>query len=154
MNGIFHKVGINAPAEAVYRALATQSGLANWWTKEVGGAFASGGEAQAGQKIHFGFGQHFIDMQVQTLEPANRVAWECCGGPDDWIGSHIEFNLRPAEGREMTLVYFRHSDWKTESDFTAHCSMKWAVFLLSLKNLIETGRGQPAPDDIKIDDWN
>jgi len=25
---------------------------------------------------------------------------------------------------------------------------------LSLKALVETGKGKPAPDDIKIDNWN
>lgn len=51
-------------------------------------------------------------------------------------------------------IHFRHQDWKRESEFTAHCSMKWATFLLSLKNLIEVGEGRPAPDDLKIDDMN
>jgi hypothetical protein len=32
--------------------------------------------------------------------------------------------------------------------------MKWGTFLLSLKQLIETGKGRPAPDDLKIDNWN
>lgn len=57
-------------------------------------------------------------------------------------------------GAAMTLVFFRHRDWRRISELTAHCSTKWAVFLLSLKSLVETGRGQPSPDDIKIDDWN
>ena len=33
----------------------------------------------------------------------------------------------------------------------AHCSCKWAVFLLSLKDALETGKGRPFPDDIHID---
>jgi hypothetical protein len=32
--------------------------------------------------------------------------------------------------------------------------MKWAIFLLSLKQLVETGEGRPSPNDIKIDNWN
>jgi hypothetical protein len=35
-----------------------------------------------------------------------------------------------------------------------HCSTKWGVFLMSLKSLLETGKGAPAPNDIKIDNWN
>jgi hypothetical protein len=31
-----------------------------------------------------------------------------------------------------------------------HCSTKWAVFMLSLKELLEKGKGHPAPDDIEI----
>ena len=36
----------------------------------------------------------------------------------------------------------------------AHCSMKWATFLLSLRKLVETGQGAPAPDDLEIGNWN
>ena len=35
-----------------------------------------------------------------------------------------------------------------------HCSTKWAIFLMSLKALVETGKGAPNPDDVKIDNWN
>ncbi|MBW0433736.1 SRPBCC family protein [Leptospira yasudae] len=156
MNGIYHKVGIRAGANEVVQALTTQTGLANWWTRQVEGAF-SGGVSAVGEAIRFTFGEKgFFDMKVQESTPA-RVLWECVNGPEDWVGSHVDFNLRAGtapDGAAMTLIHFRHQDWKTESEFTAHCSMKWAVFLLSLKSLIENGKGQPAPDDIKIDDMN
>jgi hypothetical protein len=32
--------------------------------------------------------------------------------------------------------------------------MKWAMFLMSLRELVETGKGKPAPGDVKIDNWN
>lgn len=32
--------------------------------------------------------------------------------------------------------------------------MKWAIFMLSLKQFIENGEGKPSPYDIKIDNWN
>jgi len=32
--------------------------------------------------------------------------------------------------------------------------MKWATFLLSLKEFVEAGKGRPAPADVKIDNWN
>ncbi len=32
--------------------------------------------------------------------------------------------------------------------------MKWVVFSLSLKELLETGKGEPAPHDVKINNWN
>jgi hypothetical protein len=39
-------------------------------------------------------------------------------------------------------------------EFMHHCSTKWAVFLMSLKSLVETGKGSPDPHDVKIDNWN
>jgi hypothetical protein len=35
-----------------------------------------------------------------------------------------------------------------------HYSTKWAVYLLSLKALVETGTGSPSPDDVAISDWH
>jgi hypothetical protein len=49
---------------------------------------------------------------------------------------------------------FGHRNWREAVEFTAHCSMKWATFLLSLRELVETGKGRPSPDDRKIDNWN
>jgi hypothetical protein len=35
-----------------------------------------------------------------------------------------------------------------------HCSTKWATYLLSLKQLVETGTGAPDPIDVQISDWH
>ncbi len=37
MADIRHRVGIAAPRERVYRALATREGLSGWWTRDVRG---------------------------------------------------------------------------------------------------------------------
>jgi hypothetical protein len=55
------------------------------------------------------------------------------------------------ESNGQVFVRFRHSSWQEASDFLAHCSSKWGVFLLSLKDAIETGTGRPFPHDIHID---
>lgn len=154
--GIYHKVGIRATEKEVISALTTKSGLANWWTREVGGNFTSG-VSEVGELISFGFGHgNVIEMKVQELT-SNQVLWKCISGPEDWIESHIDFQLKlgnTSSGEKLTIIIFRHKDWKLETEFTAHCSMKWATFLLSLKNYIEIGVGKPSPDDIKIDDIN
>jgi len=37
--------------------------------------------------------------------------------------------------------------------FEAHCSTKWAYFLLGLKSLLEGGQATPYPGDLKISSW-
>lgn len=59
------------------------------------------------------------------------------------------FEIRPADEVTNKLIKAREA-----VEFTAHCSMKWAIFLLSLKQLAENGSGMPSPDDVKIDDGN
>jgi uncharacterized protein YndB with AHSA1/START domain len=152
MADIVHRIGIHAPAAEVYKALTTVQGLGGWWTDEVQGTESVGG------KIEFQFrsktsGQVIgvFVMEVRELA-ANRVAWRCLEGPAEWIGTNISFDLSSQDGQ--TIVLFAHKNWKETVEFMYHCSMKWAIFMLSLRELVETGKGKPSPDDIKIDNWN
>src|SRR6185437_3685122 len=43
---------------------------------------------------------------------------------------------------------------KEPIEFMHHCSTKWGIFLMSLKSILETGKGAPYPNDVKIDNWN
>jgi hypothetical protein len=39
---------------------------------------------------------------------------------------------------------------RESTDFQGHCSMRWAVFLLSLKDVPERGKGRPVPYDLEV----
>jgi hypothetical protein len=34
------------------------------------------------------------------------------------------------------------------------CTTKWGVFLVSLKSVVETGKGSPDPNDVQIGNWH
>jgi hypothetical protein len=80
------------------------------------------------------------------------VQWRVTAGPPEWIGTDVTFSLSQED--EYTVLLFGHRNWREAVEFTAHCSMKWATFLLSLRDLVENGEGRPSPDDLKIDNWN
>lgn len=146
MVDILHRVGITAPRDAVYQALTTREGLANWWTKDTTGDGAEGGV------LGFRFEPGGFDMKVMETHPPERVLWEVIDGPEEWVGTQISWDLR-TEG-EFTIVLFAHRGWREPAEFMYHCSTKWATFLMSLKALLETGTGNPAPDDVQISDWH
>ncbi len=152
MTDIIHRVGIKAPISEVYQALASVEGISDWWTQATSGTSAVGKTirvrfvSQEGEEIGS------MDMIVKALDPDKKVHWHFVEGPEEWIGTDVAFDLH-IEGNH-TIVLFGHRNWREEVEFTAHCSMKWAVFLLSLKELVETGKGRPSPNDIKIDNWN
>ena len=91
-------------------------------------------------------------LQLLELEPQQRVRCRVKDGPPEWVGTDIEFQLSRQD--EHTIVMFGHRRWREEVEFTAHCSTKWATFLLSLRDLVETGTGQPSPGDLKIGNWH
>lgn len=144
MAEIHHRIGIQASIHEVYSALTTNKGLQSWWTNDVTGA---GG---VGSVIQFRFNGGGPDFEVIGLDEQNQVHWRHSGTmPQEWVGSEIIFQLN--EEKEQTIVRFSHIKWSQTTDFMAHCSTKWAVFLLSLKDALETGKGKPFPNDIPVD---
>jgi uncharacterized protein YndB with AHSA1/START domain len=146
MPDILHRVGIKSSADQVYNALATRDGLAGWWTTNTQGDSTVGGVLQ------FRFGAGGFDMKVLELHPSTRVLWQVVDGPPEWIGTKVSMRIKQ-EG-EYAVVLFEHQGWKEPVEFMYHCSTKWAIFLMSLKSLVETGKGAPDPIDVKIDNWN
>ena len=144
MAGIHHRIGIKGFSENIYMALTTNSGIASWWTTDTTGA------GEVGSVLKPRFNGQGPDFLIAELELNKVVRWKHAGpAPESWIGTEVLFELHEAE--DQTFVRFTHSNWSEPSGFMAHCSMKWAVFLLSLKDVMENGSGQPFPDDIQID---
>jgi uncharacterized protein YndB with AHSA1/START domain len=151
MIDIIHRIGIRAPVTEVYQAIASVEGVAGWWTRETSG------EARVGGRINVCFRDRGVekgqmDLEVLNLSPAKEVQWRVTAGPPEWVGTDVTFSLSQED--EYTVLLFGHRNWREAVEFTAHCSMKWATFLLSLRDLIENGEGSPSPDDLKIDNWN
>lgn len=152
MADILHRIGIKSPVAHVYNAITSLGGLAHWWTEEVKG------DVRVGGKIEFRFltksGELLgaMVMEVQEMAADKGVRWHCIEGPAEWISTDITFQL--SEQDNQTIVLFSHRNWREAVEATYHCSMKWATFLLSLREYVETGTGKPSPHDLKIDNWN
>jgi len=136
MVDILHRVGVRTPRpENVYDALTTVEGLAGWWTDDTAGDAGVGGL-----------------LEVLEAQPHERVTWRVTDGPEEWVGTTIDWDLR--QDGDWTIVLFRHQGWAEPVEFMHHCSTKWGSFLMSLKSLVETGEGAPAPRDVAISDWH
>ena len=146
MFDILHRIGATTTPDQVYNALTTLNGLADWWTTDTTGA------AEPGGTIKFRFGEAGgFDMKVLEQRANARVEWEVIDGPAEWIGTHVSFDLKEEDG--YTIVLFKHEGWREPVEFMAHCSTKWATFLMSLKQLVETGSGDPFPREVRISNW-
>ena len=147
MVDILHRVGIKSSPAEVYKALTTREGLAAWWTSNTQGESKVGGALQfrfsAGGAEIGGF-----DMKVLELHPAELVLWQVVDGPAEWIGTKISFELK--RSGDHAIVLFKHQGWKEPVEFMHHCSTKWALYLMSLKSLVETGKGAANPNDTHI----
>lgn len=144
MFDILHRASFKASPDVAYNALTTLEGLSGWWTDNTQG------ESKVGGVLQFRFFEaEGFDMKVLELDPAKRVLWRVVEGPKEWIGTTIGWELK--QEADHTVVLFKHQGWKEPVEFMQHCSTKWATFLMSLKAFVETGKGAPYPNDVKID---
>ena len=143
MVDILHRVGVSTPStHKVYEALTTIEGLSGWWTDDTTGT------AEVGGVVQFRFPPGGFDMEVVEQRPNESVEWKVVDGPEEWIGTTVNWQLR--QDGDYTIVMFTHQDWKEPVEFMHHCSTKWATYLMSLKSLVETGEGAPAPRDVHV----
>ena len=146
MPDILHRVGVVAPLDDVYRAVATPEGGAAWWTEDTTG------KAEVGDQLAYRFGEAGgFDMEILELDPTGRIRWRVADGPEEWIDTEVDWRFE--QRGDYTIVLFAHRGWAEEVEFMHHCSTRWATYLLSLKELIETGKGRPFPHDLPISDW-
>ena len=147
MVDILHRVGVKTPTpDKVYEALTSVDGLAGWWTDDTKG------NGDVGGVLEFRFLPGGFDIEVLDLVPSERVEWQVIDGPEEWIGTTIDWDLHQ-EG-DYTIVMFKHQGWKEPVEFMHHCSTKWASYLISLKQGIETGHARPFPDDVKMSSFD
>jgi uncharacterized protein YndB with AHSA1/START domain len=140
-------VMIEGPVAAVYDALTTHAGLQGWWTVTCEVNRRNGGESI------FRFGKTYNIMKFESLVPESEVRWRCTEQyhhapgqltrPDEWLGTALVFRLATqTPGR--TFLEFEHEGLHPGLECFAICERGWDHFLKhSLKNYIETGRGEP-----------
>ena len=147
MVDILHRIGVTSSPEDVYTALTTIDGLKGWWTE------TTTGDAGPGGVIAFRFAPvpDGFDMKVMDAKSGELVLWEVVDGPAEWVGTEVRFELKQED--DFTIVLFSHTGWREPVEFMHHCSTKWATYLMSLKQYVETGTGEPSPRDVLISNW-
>lgn len=144
MKAILHRVEFDATPEQVFHALTAADQLSAWWTQA---------EAVDEDQWCFSFGpegEYKVTMAVQRCQPHSQVNWRCQQGP--WVETEgFRFTIQASERGAVLL--FANPGWRDDDnlDFFSHCNTKWGYFLgVSLKQFVETGRGQPHPLDPNI----
>ncbi|HEX3799547.1 MAG TPA: SRPBCC domain-containing protein [Verrucomicrobiae bacterium] len=138
------RVMIEGSVVAVYDALTTEAGLRGWWTRtcEVG--------KRVGEQSTFRFGKMHNVMRIEKLRPDSEVCWHCVEQHhdglqqvDEWKGTQVSFRLM-SQTPGRTLLDFEHRGLAPQLECFAICERGWDHFLkTSLKNYVETGRGEP-----------
>lgn len=145
MNYFKRQIILAAPTATVYKALATQQGLRDWWTHSCEADTTVGG------RITFRFGRIHKVMRIDSLVPGIEVRWHCVeahleipgvNNKTEWVGTDIVFKLTPVGGNK-TCLDFEHIGLSPAFECYEQCEGGWNLFLGSLQKLVETGTGTP-----------
>ncbi len=140
MDTIPHVFDVHASPAAVYAAVATQAGLASWWTTKVRADTEVGGE------IRFSFPPLPFNprMRIDALDEPTRVAWTCVGDAEGWLNASLRFDLLDhGDGTRMT---FRQGYGEPLDDEAFGIfNFNWGYYLESLRSYCESGTGRPYP---------
>jgi uncharacterized protein YndB with AHSA1/START domain len=144
---IWHEIHINASPKEVYDAVTDVKKLAHWWTTDTRG------KSVVGEKLEFWFyGQMSAEMVVTALKVDELVQWRVTERSiPDWVNTEIEFKIFRED--DQTFLHLRHAKWREDAKMFPECSMHWAIYLLSLKEFVETGKGRPHPYDMPVNLW-
>lgn len=143
MYQIRHRVGIKAAVQDVYEVLYQPGKLTQWWAAGASGTPVIGGEL----RLEFpGYPDHV--WEITELMDCELVQLRCKQGPGPWLNTELQFEI--VEGESQVYVTLSHRHLDPDSEACLYFNTKWPTFLLSMKNLLETGVGQPFPNDIRI----
>jgi uncharacterized protein YndB with AHSA1/START domain len=118
-----------------------------WWKEDL-----TGGTSDLNDEFSVHFGDiHYSRHKLTEVVPDTKVVWLTTDGSlsfvenkGEWIGSTITFDITPKDNQ--TEVRFTQEGLTPSSECYDNCSVAWGWYMQnSLKELIETGKGQPTP---------
>jgi len=125
---------INASADRVFRAISTENGLDNWWTKT----------SQANPKLDatytLDFGPGYIwKAAVTKFEENKAFELQMTDAHSDWLKTKVGLILNEEQGKNITEVNFYHTGWPENNEHYRISCYCWAMYLRILKRFIEFG---------------
>jgi len=137
---IIHGIEIHSDPKAIFDTIATRAGLSAFWTPDVQGDDAQGGE------LSFGFSgsPSRLPVRVTRLDPPRGVDWDCPGGFPFWEGTRVEWSIEPSEhGAKVLFRHLAFPDAQPEYDYGS-INLTWGQIVARLKEVVESG-GTPNP---------
>ena len=141
-------ITVNATAKEAFKA---SKSVSKWWTENLEGS---------SQKLNDEFTVRFGDVHVSTQKlveviPGKKVVWLVTDSKlnfikdkHEWTGTKISFEI--AEKDKETQIRFTHLGLVPAYECFDACSNAWGDYINnSLRNLVNTGEGQPTPREDK-----
>jgi len=133
---------VNATTQQAFDAINNVTG---WWTENL-----EGNSRQLNDEFSVRFGEvHYSKQKLTEFIPAKKVVWlvtdsrlNFVSDQQEWNNTSIIFDITEKDGQVQ--VTFTHEGLAPEVECYKDCSNAWSGYIQgSLKNLIDTGKGNP-----------
>ena len=143
MARVHHRVGVAGDLNQIYRVMHEPAGLARWW------ASTADGTPEVGHVVNLHFkALTTLSFEIAALEENALVRLRCVSGPGPWQDSQLAFAFSQ-DGKQVWVELDHENESASEDDFM-YFNTKWPIYLLSMRDLVETGAGTPYPGETKI----
>lgn len=133
---ILMQFDINADRAKVHDALASQAGIASWWSVRTTGP------TDGQLRVSFPDVPQPFEFSV-ARDDADRIEWVTGGFPPWWAGTSIRWDLADNPDGPGTRLLFSHRDYAPDNPVIPIVTPAWAQIILRLKAYAETGHRQP-----------
>jgi hypothetical protein len=137
-------ITVNATTQQAFKAI---NNVSKWWTENLEGE---------SKKLNDEFTVRFGEVHVSTqklieLIPNKKVVWlvtdsnlNFTKNAHEWTGTKVSFEITEKDNK--TQIRFTHLGLVPAYECFDACSNAWGDYINnSLRNLINTGKGEPTP---------
>ena len=141
-------ITVNATTQQAFKSI---NNVSKWWTENLEGE---------SKKLNDEFTVRFGEVHVSTqklieLIPNKKVVWlvtdsnlNFTKNAHEWTGTKVSFEI--SEKDNKTQIRFTHLGLVPAYECFDACSNAWGDYINnSLRNLVNTGKGQPTPKEDK-----
>ena len=138
-----HRVGVVGDISTIFLAMHEPKGLEGWWATKADGKTA------IGEILNLHFSRlAILSFKIVALCENSFVHLHCVSGPGSWQDCDLTFSFK--QDTDQVWIDLVHENAAASDDDFLYFTTKWPCYLLSLRDFIETGKGRPYPNDIKI----
>ena len=144
MNNIRHFIGARTTKEAMFKAISTPDGIEKWWSTQAKGI------PEAGETLELYFeGITTLKFRYEQIIPNEKLVIRCIDGFKTWYDTVLTHELEEKDG-QVFLTHIHSNIDPEDLEALTYFNTKWTVYLLSLKDFLEKGKGTPAPGEVKL----
>src|SRR5882762_7906417 len=141
-------ITVDATAHEAFNCI---NSVTKWWTENL-----EGSSQKLNDEFTVRFGDvHYSRQKLVEIVPGKKVVWLVTDSKlnflkdnQEWTGTKISFEI--SEKDSKTQIRFTHQGLVPEIECFNACSNAWGEYINnSLRNLVNTGKGQPTPKEEK-----